>query len=240
KRPYFATSVDDFWRRWHISLGDWMKDYLFYPLALSGWLPRLSKKLRPYLSPRVGKLVTPSIATVIVFLMVGIWQGPGGHNIAFGLWNGLLMSGAMLLAPYFDSITKKMRIRENGKILYVYRILRTAFLVVIGRYFSRALSLTAAFGMLARTVTSFTKNLSLSSFFSFGLDKWDYLTVLISVLVLLTVSILQERGIKARAAFVKLCPGIQFILLFIAVSLLVTCVYLNSDYTAIAYVYENV
>ncbi len=141
RRPYFAQSIDDFWRRWHISLGEWMKDYLFYPLALSKWLPRLCKPLRKHLGKRVGKLLVPSVATVVVFLAVGVWQGPGLQNIAYGLWNGLLMSAAMLCAPLFK--------KREGRAMQVFRILRTCFLVTIGRFFSRAESLSAAWGMPA-------------------------------------------------------------------------------------------
>lgn len=240
ERPYFAASVDEFWRRWHISLGDWMKDYLFYPLALSKWLPKICKKFRKPLGARVGKLLVPCVATVIVFLAVGIWQGPGMSNIAYGLWNGLLMSGAMLCEPYFAKINEKLHINGKSVAMHVFRVLRTCFLVVVGRYFSRALSFMSALGMIKQTVTKFTWNLSLHSFFSFGLDKWDYLTVFIAVCVLFCVSLMQEKGIKVRETLAKKHPAVQFTVIFAAVLLLVFCVYLNSDYTAIAYVYENI
>ena len=63
-----------------------MKDYLFYPLALSKWLPRLCKPLRKHLGKRIGKLLVPSVATVVVFLAVGVWQGRGCKTLptAFG------------------------------------------------------------------------------------------------------------------------------------------------------------
>ena len=82
RRPYFATSLDDFWRRWHISLGEWMKDYLFYPMALSPRMTHLSKRIRGWVSPHYAKLFTPCAATLVVFLVVGVWQGPGLSNLA--------------------------------------------------------------------------------------------------------------------------------------------------------------
>ena len=60
-RPYFARSMDEFWRRWHMSLGEWMKDYLFYPLALSGPMSRLGKRLRTRFGPQAGKLAAPCL-----------------------------------------------------------------------------------------------------------------------------------------------------------------------------------
>ena len=232
RRPYFAQSIDDFWRRWHISLGEWMKDYLFYPLALSKWLPRLCKPLRKHLGKRVGKLLVPSVATVVVFLAVGVWQGPGLQNIAYGLWNGLLMSAAMLCAPLFK--------KREGRAMQIFRILRTCFLVTIGRFFSRAESLSAAWGMLRHCATHLLQALPRGVWTSFGLSAGGYVTVLLAGLVLFCVSLQQERGVRVRTALAAKRPVVQFLVLVAALFLLLATVYLNTGYTAIAYVYENV
>lgn len=234
RRPYFATSVDDFWRRWHISLGEWMKDYVFYPLALSRWLPRFCKRFRKHLGQRVGKLLVPCISTVVVFLLVGIWQGPGLQNIAYGLWNGLLMSGAMLCAPLFE------KWKHNGRLMHVFRILRTCFLVTIGRFFSRADSLASAWGMLRHSFTHCLWNLSPGAFLSFGLDLRGYLTVFLAGLILFFVSYRQEKGVHIRQSLAQKKPVVQFFVLLAAVLIVMAAVYLNGDYTAIAYVYESV
>ena len=97
-RPYFSVSLSDFWRRWHISLGEWMKDYLFYPLALSKPFGRLAQLCRRHMPLDVAKCIVPSLSTFLVFLAVGVWQGPGFANIAYGLWNGFWMSLAMFRA----------------------------------------------------------------------------------------------------------------------------------------------
>lgn len=240
KRPYFSTSIEDFWRRWHISLGEWMKDYLFYPLALSKWLPKLCKRLRGVVGQRAGKLLVPCVSTVIVFLAVGVWQGPGLSNIAYGLWNGIIMSGAMLLAPAFSKTNERLHINPAGRGMHVFRILRTCFLVVIGRYFSRALSFRSAIGMLHQTFTKFTWHLSVEEFFSFGLTKWNYLTVFIAACVLFYVSVRQERGTDMVKSLAAKPAFVQFLLLLTAILLLLVFVYLNGDYTAIGYIYENV
>ncbi|MBQ8510329.1 MAG: MBOAT family protein [Clostridia bacterium] len=231
QRPYLSRSLDEFWRRWHTSLGEWMKDYLFYPLALSKWLPRLAKKLRPHVSPCVAKLIVPCISTTAVFLAVGIWQGPGAANIAYGLWNGLLMSGAMLCAPMFDRLNKKLHL--GGTPLNVIRIVRTCLIVIIGRYFSNSDTLSAAFGMLARTFT-------LADGAMIPLTADVLVKAGIGCVLLLIVSLLCERGIDLRAKVNSSPTAVQFALLFASVALLVVFVYLNGDYTAIAYVYENV
>lgn len=240
-RPYFAQSIDEFWRRWHISLGEWMKDYLFYPLALSKGMGKLGKALRAKLGAYAGKIAAPCLSTVVVFLAVGVWQGPGWSNVAYGLWNGGLMSLAMALAPWCEAWNKRLHIRDDSRTIRVLRTARTFLLVVIGRYFSRANSLMDALRMLKRTLFHFTWNgLSAQTFFSFGLTKGSYLTLVIALCVLVYVSLRQERGADIRQSLAEKHWSVQFAVTFAAVFLLVAFVYLNTDYTAIAYVYENV
>ena len=233
RRPYFSKSVDEFWRRWHMSLGEWMKDYVFYPLALSKGMTRLSKKARKHLGGRIGKLVAPCVSTVVVFLLVGIWQGPGGQNIAYGLWNGLIMSASMLIAPLRAE-------KQDSRARDVFMVLHTCCLVTIGRFFSNSASLMSALGMLRHSVTACIWNLSLQSFLSFGLTAEDYIILLFACCVLLYVSLRQERGVRIRQALAEKPLPVQFAVLFFVVFTLLAAVYLNSGYTGIAYVYENV
>lgn len=240
-RPYFARSMDEFWRRWHMSLGEWMKDYLFYPLALSGPMNRLGKRLRARFGSRAGKLAAPCLSTVVVFLMVGLWQGPGLSNIAYGLWNGGLMSLAMIFGPAFVRVNEKLGLDEKNLPFRVFQSLRTCGLVVIGRYFSRADSLMQALRMLKRTVFHFGWGaLGADTFLSFGLTGYDWLRLGVAGAALLAVELALEKGVPLRERLDRRPWGVQFLVLFVAVLLLVAFVYLNTDYTAIMYVYENV
>ena len=239
RRPYFARTVDDFWRRWHISLGEWMKDYLFYPLALSKPLNRLGKKLRPIIGARLGKLAVPCISTVVVFLMVGIWQGPGLSNIAYGLWNGGLMSLAMVTAPAAVRARERLNITDRTRWFHAFQVVRTFLLVVVGRYFSRAGRLTQALRMLKRTLLHFGwSSLSPGMLTSFGLTPFRWGVVLVSTAVLIAVSALQERGVPIRKTLEARHWAVQFAVLFTGV--LVVYVFLSGDYIPISYVYENI
>lgn len=239
RRPYFARTLDDFWRRWHISLGEWMKDYLFYPLALSGPLNKLGKWARKRFGPVFGKALAPSLATLVVFLAVGVWQGPGLQNIAYGLWNGGLMSLAVLCAPLLNKTRERLRLSGEEGWFKAFQRLRTCLLVVIGRYFSRGNGLYSALRMLKHTAVRFGRP-SLSVFTCFGLTGLDWLRLAVGGGVLLAVSILQERGVPIRKTLEKKHWAVQFAVAFAGVLLLIAFVYLNSDYVNIQYVYENI
>jgi len=240
-RPYFATSLADFWRRWHISLGEWMKDYLFYPLAFSPFFTKLTKKARGVLPADLVKRLTPCICTFIVFLAVGVWQGPGFANIAYGLWNGFWMSLGLLTVPFFAK--HRDRLPKNKVILTGWGILRTNFLVIIGRYFSNAAggSIRSALGMLRHTVVAPGFGLMTPTLFAeLGLGTGVLLKVGIALCILFVISLLEERGVKLFDGFCRLPTAVQFLLLFAGLALIVFGVYGNGDYTPIAFVYENV
>lgn len=239
RRPYFARNIDEFWRRWHISLGEWMKDYLFYPLALSKPISRLGKRVKKHFGSHIGKMAGPCLSTVVVFLAVGVWQGPGLSNVAYGLWNGGLISLSMLCTPVLSGARKRLGLRNDSRWFRGFQTLRTFLLVVIGRYFSNADSLRQALGMLWRTVRHFG-GVGPGTFTGFGLTGLDWLRLGIAGIVLLSVSALQERGVPIRKTLERKSWPVQFAVLFTEVLLLVVFVYLNSDYTAIMYVYENV
>ena len=85
RQPYFSTSLGDFWRRWHISLGAWMRDYLFYPFALTKPMQRFGKWATSHWGKHFGRVLPAAVANLLVFAVVGIWHGPQAHYLAWGL-----------------------------------------------------------------------------------------------------------------------------------------------------------
>ena len=100
KRPFFAETLADFWQRWHISLGTWMREYIFYPIALSKRLNRLGKKLRKKGHKKAAKVIPTTLASVVVFFCVGIWHGAAWKYVVYGLYNGLIISSGILLQDH--------------------------------------------------------------------------------------------------------------------------------------------
>lgn len=138
RRPYFATDINDYWRRWHISLGAWMKEYVFYPLALSRRFAALGKKIRSTsfgktaAGQHTAKVLPTSLASLIVFLLVGVWHGANWKYVGFGLWNGGVIMLSTLLEPLFVSWATKLRIRVTSFGFRLFRMLRTFVVVLVG------------------------------------------------------------------------------------------------------------
>lgn len=112
--PYMATSITDFWRRWHITLGDFFKNYVYFPLGGS----------------RKGNVY---VNIFIVFLLTGIWHGAAWQFIVWGLWHGLFR----LIEMAFKRSKKEFKMPSAIKHLYAVAV------VAMGWVLFKADSLTS-------------------------------------------------------------------------------------------------
>jgi len=220
RRPLFSTSVADFWRRWHITLGRWMKDYLFYPMMLSGWMTKIAKWAKTKFGRKTGRMVPIALADVLVFLVVGIWHGAGGTYVFFGFYNGLIIGASELLADRYRKWKTALHISGTEAWYHGFMIVRTLLLTISRMYFSRADSMAQALQMIKNTFTSFQPSLLLT--IPAGRDGLSFtpyalLIIVCGCIVLLAVDILQERGVKIRESLAKLplpaTAAIYFVLL---------------------------
>ncbi len=137
RQPYFSISLGDFWRRWHISLGAWMRDYVFYPFALLKPVQKFGKRTAKRFGKHLGVVLPASIANILVFFLVGIWHGPELHYILWGLYNGIVIALADICGPVFRSWNERLHLRTDSGGMHLFRIIRTFFIVNIGWYFDR-------------------------------------------------------------------------------------------------------
>jgi alginate O-acetyltransferase complex protein AlgI len=84
--PYISKSITEFWTRWHISMGNWFRDYVMYPMAMSGPFSGFSRSVRKRLGPQMGSFLPSSVATVITFALIGLWHGADWNFVMWGLY----------------------------------------------------------------------------------------------------------------------------------------------------------
>ncbi|NFS10790.1 MBOAT family protein [Clostridium botulinum] len=199
KRPYFSTSLSEFWRRWHITLGSWMKDYIFYPLALTKKMSKITKLANKYLGKKIGKVVPVALANIVVFLIVGIWHGPYWHFVAWGLYNGIIIAISAFLEPFYNWIKSFTKVKTECFSYRLFQIIRTFLIVNIGWYFDRGNGLKSAIQMLHTTVTDLRiMQLFDGTILKLGLNSFDFKILIFATIVLFTVSVIQECGIRVR------------------------------------------
>lgn len=199
KRPYFAKSINDYWRRWHITLGAWLKNYLFYPLAMSNVFINASKKMKgtKFGSTKAGahiaKVLPTSIASLIVFLVVGIWHGANWKYVAFGIWNGGIIMISILLKPVFDWVLAKLRINAQSFAYGVFQMFRTFLVVLVGYVFDVAPNFAQAMNTFKLAFVDQNFSVGWSQISELGLEKYEYAIIIFGMIVVFVASVIQER-----------------------------------------------
>lgn len=240
RRPIFATSLADFWRRWHISLGTWMKDYLFYPLSLSKPFIKLGKWIRNHLSGKAGKIIPVSIVTFVVYFAIGIWHGASFKYIVFGIWNGALITISLLLEPFFIKVKAKLKIDDKKGWFQIFQMVRTSILVLIGRYITRAGRFLAAVEMLKLTVTTFRFDGILNgTLLTMGLSFQDYVIVLVGTCILLVVEAFEEKGRDLRVQLEQKKFSVQWAVMMASLLILLVFGICRGDYIASEFIYKQ-
>ena len=222
-QPFFATSITDFWHRWHITLGTWMKDYLFYPVSLSRWMGKFGKWSRTRFGKNIGRALPICLANIIVFLVVGIWHGPAWHNIFYGLYNGVIIGISGLLAKNYRDWKKKLNINKDSRLFYCFQVARTFILVNISWYLDGAGSTHQALIMLRDSITKFRIGVDMidaSSTWA-GSAYAPLIAALFGCLVVLIHSILRERKVDIRALLIEKPVILRCLVLFLLLMSLV-------------------
>lgn len=182
QHPYFATSIKDFWRRWHISLSSWFRDYIYIPLG----------------GNRKGK-VRRYINLLTVFFVSGLWHGVGINYIVWGFLHGGYQVAGELTQGFRSRLYAKIGLREDHALVKLWKQLCTFCLVAYAWLFFRASGTIASIRMTISAVTTFNPEILWNGrLFELGLTKKDWLVLLLACLVLLVVSWIQEKDSVRR------------------------------------------
>lgn len=205
RQPYFSQSVAEYWRRWHITLGAWFKDYLCMPVAVAGWTKKVSKFCRSKWGRTAGKNAVTICSLIAVWLCTGIWHGTGVNYILWAVWQGGIIALSTVLEPNYRKWKDALHITDTANYWQLFRILRTFVLcAIIPRVITRAPSLIAAAVIFKRMV--FNVNPALwfdGTLFTYGLSGANFCFALLCILILFVVGVLKERGVEIRQSVAK-------------------------------------
>ena len=232
RQPYFSISLGDFWRRWHITLGAWMRDYVFYPFALTKPMQNLGKWAGSHLGRHWGRTLPASLANILVFFLVGLWHGAEAHFIWWGLYNGIVIAAADLASPLFEKLIKMFRINVESFGWHVFRIVRTFVVVNIGWYFDRIMDFGDCLQGFYNTVFNFSPELFWPVFQTFHITNVRFCLIIAAVgcLVVLVVSVLRERGVDVSGELLKQNVIVRFaVYTFVALMVLVSFMFAPSS-----------
>lgn len=239
RRPFMARSVAEFWQRWHITLGAWFRNYLFYPLSLSKPFNTLGKKCRKVFGDKAGKVIPPSLASFMVFLLIGIWHGVGWKYVVYGIYQALFVSTGTLFEDGYARLREVCRINAASPGWKLFQTLRTVCIITIGRYFSRAVDLKQVTGMMKATLAQFNPWVFFDgTFYRLGLNEKNFRLMLLSIVILLGIDILQEKKIRLREAIAGCNIVVRWGLYYAAILAVVIFGMYGAGYDAAGFIYQ--
>ncbi|HBV01189.1 MAG TPA: membrane-bound O-acyltransferase family protein [Candidatus Taylorbacteria bacterium] len=177
-QPYFATSVADFWRRWHMSLSTWFRDYLYFSLGGN----RVSK-LRWYFN------------ILLVFLLSGLWHGANWTFVIWGALHGTYIVLSKITTWWRESAARFIRLDRFPRVRKLAQIFITFFLVAVGWVFFRSRDLSEALYILKHALSGLWSQLSSLEYLRYELLVETTLGVSKSTLLVLIASIVLMLGI---------------------------------------------
>ncbi len=193
RQPFFSKSIEEFWRRWHITLGLWLKEYIFFPISLSKMNMNLNKKMRNVKFKHLSRFIIIAFPLFFVWFFNGLWHGPTIKYVLYGLYYYILMMLGVLFKPILDKLVKLLRINTKVFSYRLFQILRTTIIVCFGMLIFRTETIPEVFEII--------KNIKISdpvNFFDLGINIKEFVPFLISLFAMFFISLAKELKINVR------------------------------------------
>ena len=238
RRPFFSTSVAEYWRRWHISLGTWFRSYLFYPLTTSRFGLWLSKVGQKVLGKKTGRMLPGVVATFLIFFLIGVWHKANLNALFYGLYFGLLMSTSMLLENTFKKWRTKLHIDAKAWWWKAVGLVRTWVLIFLPQYFAFTDTTEQAFKLIKGTFGSWNFA-GAGQYFTAIAQPLDWYICIGAFVTLLVVDLMCEFGIEVNEKLSRTFFLIRWVaLIALLLAILVVGCY-GAEFNAGAFLYTQ-
>lgn len=198
-RPFFARNLAEYWRRWHITLNNWWRDYIFYPLTLSKPLNRLGKGARKIVGINFAKKLPILVSVIVIRIINSIWHGATGSSILGGLYYGILLAFSFYFDEKIKKINRKLKINTDCMSWKIFQCVRTFLLIAAPRLVSQAASINEGKVYFKWLFGEYNPWILIDgSLFQLGVSSRQFLVVIMGLLCVLIVGIVQETGKNVR------------------------------------------
>lgn len=241
RRPFFSKTISEFWQRWHITLGAWFRDYIFYPVTMSKRMKNLTAAARKKIGNYYGPLIAGTIALFCVWLCNGLWHGAAWNYVFFGMYHFAFILCGSLIQPITGRINKLLHINTESWWFRILQMLRTTLIVLVGEVFFRAADVKTGFAILKRICTnfSFASLAGILADRSMKIDAKDFAIIGVTLIIVLVVGLLQERGMHVRDSLNKRNIVLRWAILYALILFIVIFGAYGNGYEAVIPMYAN-
>lgn len=240
RTPFFSRSVQEFWQRWHITLGAWMRDYILYPVLRTRLWRKLAKWIKAYLGTEAARQFPSYLGMLCVWLLMGLWHG-GSWKFIFGqgLWFWAMIVLSQDLKPVFRKAVSVLNINTDSFSWHLFQSLRVFVLVSVGNMFFRLDGLVTTLRTMRAGLHWNPWIFFDGSMYKLGLDRPNFILMLLSLGVLLAVSCLQERGKSIRQRLAEQNLVFRWVVLFALIFGIILFGMYGPGYDAQSFIYAD-
>ncbi|MDR2131766.1 MAG: MBOAT family protein [Clostridiales Family XIII bacterium] len=205
-RPFYSKSIAEYWRRWHITMGAWFKDYLFYPLSASSAMLKLIKPSKRIFGKGVGVRIPVYIVTTVLWFTTGLWHGASWNFIVWGLTNGAIIIVSQELSPLYKRFHARFAFSETP-VYGAFQIVRTFCLMSFIRVFDIYAGVGVTLGAYASVFADFGREgFAARSVLDLGLSVSDCVVVALGVCVMISAGLWTRRAAyKGTSLTARVC-----------------------------------
>ncbi len=215
RRPFFSRSASEFWRRWHSTLGMWFKDYVYMPLVVSPLLAGIAKTVQNRKGRKAARNVMTAVPLAVVWLLTGLWHGTGPDYIVWGIYWGSIIILTGVFAPQIKKLNSLLHVEAGSELWKKWQMFRTFLIFAMGRLITAPGSLKKSAGIFCSILTKWTPWVFTDgTIYRIGLDRADYVVVLLGLLLIWRISCRQEQGQNIREMVAALPLPLRWILYY--------------------------
>ena len=193
-RPYLSKNIEEYWTRWHMTMGSWFRDYVFYPLNVSKRFLKWTKGLRGRFGNGFLSRLPLYTATLVTWLATGVWHGAGWNYALWGLTNGIVIIVSLTLKPLYDRFHRRFPGLKERKAYGAFEVLRTFFLMCLIRLWDIYSSPWLVWSVFSSLFVNFRADVLAQVLPKLGLGVGDWLILLAMAAWMLFVSLKKGEG----------------------------------------------
>ena len=240
RQPFASVNAAEFWRRWHITLGTWLKTYVFYPVSMSSPVKRWNQFGRKHCGKYITKLGISAMALFPVWLCNGLWHGPRWSYIFFGMYYFAVLMAGIAVEPIRDWFLRISHIREDSWYWRRIRILKTWGIIFIGELFFRANGFRAGLEMFLSIFRDFSlEPLRDGTFLNLGLRPGDFYAAAAGCLIVGIYGMVQERGMARGISIDKMKLPVRWGICYVLILTLVIFGAYGTGYQQVDLIYAG-
>ena len=144
RRPYFSRNIQEYWRRWHITLNEWFKEHLMLPAVTSKWNIKISKVMYKIFPKAKKGTIRTIFPLILVWIVTGIWHGAEAVYMCWGIYFAIVMLISFTTTGYFKKLKLRIKWNDSNIFIIIFQTLRTFVIVLFGEVMFRAHTMSDA------------------------------------------------------------------------------------------------